>query len=195
MKKHFALLFISLFFSVAMMAQNLEIIVNYVTSDATASKPLIYYTPDVKLSWDDFKGKPVESSNAAAITNAGIGLKMAFHSKGNVATLIISVDCNFSKSDSWVKDGRRTPYILNHEQHHFDIAYIKAMQFVQNLKTAKYTLKDYDKVIEKIYNQSQEELIAMQNAYDSETKNSTLVNEQELWNQKINEQIALVGKE
>ena len=194
MKKSIAFLFITLISSLAAEAQKLNVEVNYISSDAATTKPLIFYNPAVKLTWNDFKGAPVASSDAAAITNAGIGFKMVFQSEGNIATLKISVNCNFSIADSWVKDDRRTAYILNHEQHHFDIAYIHALQFMQNLKNASYTMKDYSKVIEKIYYQTHLELLTMQNAYDSETKNSQVASEQELWNKKIDGQLAGLSK-
>ena len=189
MKKYFAFLFLILTSSFAAIAQKLNVEVNYITSDAATTKPLIFYSPAAKLTWNDFKGKPVASSEAAAITNAGIGFKMMFQSQGNTATLKISVNCNFSILDSWVKDDRRTAYILNHEQHHFDIAYIYALQFIQNLKAASYNMDNYSKVIEKIYYQSHLELQTMQSAYDNETRNSQLADEQELWNKKIDGQL------
>jgi len=195
MKKHFFFFLINIFLTQTLSAQKLQVEVNYVMADAAEKRSLIYYTPSEKLTWNDFKGKPVLSSSAAAITNAGIGFKMAFHSRDNITTLHITVTCNFSIADSWVKDGRKTPYILNHEQHHFDIAYINAMLFIQNLKTAKFTMKDYDKVIEKIYYQAQADMQTMQNAYDSETKNSQLQEVQEIWNKKIDAQIATLAKQ
>ncbi len=195
MKKYFFVLLITIFLSAALSAQKLQVKVIYVTEDPAEKKPLIYYSPLVKLTWADFKGKPVLSSNAAAITNAGIGFKMMFHSQDNVTTLYITVNCNFYISDSWVKDGKRTPYILNHEQHHFDIAYIYAMQLIQKLQVAKYTREDYNKVIEKIYYQAQANLQTMQNAYDTETKNSILTDKQEMWDKKIDAQLALLTKQ
>ena len=194
MKKYFFFLFINIFLSQALSAQKLQVEINYVVADAAEKRSLIYYSPSEKLTWNDFKGKPVLSSSAAAITNAGIGFKMAFRSRDNITTLNITVNCNFSMADSWVKEGRKTPYILNHEQHHFDIANINAMLFIQNLKTAKYNMNDYAKVIEKIYYQAQADLQTMQNAYDSETKNSQLQDVQELWNKKIDAQLASLAK-
>ena len=195
MKKYFFFFLTSIFLSLVLSAQELQVKVTYVTEDATEKKPLIYYSPLVKLTWADFKGKPVLSSNAAAITNAGIGFKMTFHSQNNVTTLYLTVNCNFYISDSWVKDGKRTAYILNHEQHHFDIAYIHAMQLIQKLQKAKYTREDYSKVIEKIYYQAQANLQIMQNAYDTETKNSILTDKQEMWDKKIDAQLALLTKQ
>lgn len=194
MKKYFFLFCLILIFSRTVTAQNLQVVVNYVTADPTVHKPLIFYSPEVKLNWSDFKAKPDLNDDAAAITNAGIGFRMAFHSEGDIATLNISVSCNFSKTDSWVKDDRRTAYILNHEQHHFDIAYIQAMLFIQDLKAAKYNQKNFSKVLEKLYADAQKNLVNMQTAYDTETKHSQVQVEQELWNKKIDDQLSMIKK-
>ena len=194
MNKYFSLLFITILLSLGSVAQNLQVVVNYVTADPTIRKSLIYYSPAVKLNWDDFIAQPDLEDDAAAITNAGIGFRMAFHSEGNIATLNVSVSCNFSKTNSWVKDDRRTAYILNHEQHHFDIAYIQAMLFVQNLKAAKYTPKDFNVIVKKLYTDAQQNLIAMQTAYDTETKHSLLLEVQGMWNKKIDDQLTLIEK-
>lgn len=194
MKKYFFLFCLILIFSRTVIAQNLQVVVNYVTADPTVHKPLIFYSPEVKLNWSDFKAKPDLNDDAAAITNAGIGFRMAFHSEGDIATLNISVSCNFSKTDSWVKDDRRTAYILNHEQHHFDIAYIQAMLFIQDLKAAKYNQKNFSKVLEKLYADAQKNLVNMQTAYDTETKHSQVQVEQELWNKKIDDQLSMIKK-
>ncbi len=192
MKKYFFALVIGVSQLQSSSAQKLKVVVTYITSDASNKKPVIYYSPSVKLTWNDFKGTPPLNSAASAITNAGIGFKMAFHSLDNVATLDIIVNCNFSVADSWVKEGKKTPYILNHEQHHFDIAYLHAMQFIEKLRAAKYTDKDYAKVIEKIYYEAQQNLQNMQTAYDGETKNSQLPEMQALWDKKIDAQLALL---
>ena len=195
MKKYIAFIVITVFFSISLVAQKLQVVVNYISEDPTVTKPLIFYSTATKLTWDDFKGKPDPASNAAAITNAGIGFKMMFHSKDNLATLNITVDCNFSKNDSWVKKGKKTDYILNHEQHHFDIAYIFAMKFIHDLQVAKYTMNDYNKTIDKIYEDTQRGLLTMQNDYDRETKNSQLTDQQELWNKKIDTQVSNITKQ
>ena len=194
MNKYFCLLFITILLSIGLVAQNLKVVVDYVTADPTVHKPLIYYSPAVKLNWNDFNAQPDLENDAAAITNAGIGFRMAFHSEGDIATLNVSVSCNFSKKDSWVKDDRKTAYILNHEQHHFDIAYIQAMIFIQKLKNAKYTSKNFNTIIKQLYIDAQQSLVAMQNAYDTETKHSQLSAIQELWNKKIEYQLDMIKK-
>ena len=90
---------------------------------------------------------------------------------------------------------KKTTYILNHEQHHFDIAYLFAMHFLHDLKTAKYSLKDYNKTIENIYYHNQSELMTMQNDYDAETKNSQLTDQQALWDKKIDAAVLATSKQ
>lgn len=195
MKKYLFLFIVTVIFSFVTRAQNLDVEINYVASDPTVLKPVIFYTPGVVLKWDDFKGKPEKNSDAAAVTNAGIGFKMSFHSKDKLATLNIKIDCNFSISESWVKKGMTTDYILTHEQHHFDITYLYAMKFVHDLKAANYTMSNYSKIIQKIYFNNQTALLAMQNQYDDETKHSQITAMQEIWNKKISSEIAALSKQ
>lgn len=194
MIKYFVLIFTILLSGLAVAAQEIHVSVNYVTSDPTNHKPLIFYAPAGKLNWNDFKAQPDLDDDVAAVTNAGIGFRVAFHSEGDKANLNISVLCNFNKSESWVKDDRKTPYILNHEQHHFDIAYIQAMLFVQNLRKAKYSAENFGKVIENIYDDAQQSLVAMQTAYDKETKNSQLPEVQATWNKKVDDQLTIIKR-
>ena len=134
----------------------------------------ILYRPGITLGWTDFKGRPTEGSDAAALTNAGFGLKLAFRRVENSSQLVIDVNCNFSRKDSWVKPGNKTDYILNHEQKHFDIAYIHTCTFIQQLQNAHFTNANYNAVIEKIYKENALAMSRMQNQYDSETSHSRL---------------------
>ena len=193
-KKYLFVLFIFLNTSVGY-AQKLDVTVSSVTSDATVNNNIIYYQSDRKLSWDDFKGKPVEGSAAAALTNAGFGIKLAFHRVGNRSQLAITVNCNFSKKDSWVKSGSKTVYILNHEQKHFDIAYLHTLYFIQKLKAATYTNDTYVAVIEKIYNETATAMGTMQNLYDTETSHSIQTEKQADWNTKVSELLEKAIKE
>ncbi len=195
MNKKILLVAIVSFYSLAMNAQNLTTVVNYVSGTGDADKNIIYYQPGQFLTWDDFKGKPVEGSDAAALTNAGFGLKLAFRKVDNVSQLVINVNCNFSKKDSWVKKGNNTPYILNHEQKHFDIAYFHTLIFIQKLKAATFTNNNYAAVIEKIYKDSATEMGVMQNQYDAETSHSRIVEKQRLWDEKISNQLVLAVKQ
>lgn len=89
----------------------------------------VYFTSSKGLNWNDFKGKPENNSPAVAMTASGFGYQADFKSTGNKAQLNIAIYCYFNKKNSWVRPGKTTEYILNHEQHHFDISFIAANIF------------------------------------------------------------------
>ena len=159
--------------------------VAYVASDDKPNGANINYQPGVVLNWNDFKGKPVDGSDAAAITSAGFGIKLSFKRFERASELLIAVNCSFSKKNSWVKPNHKTSYILNHEQRHFDVAYIHTMRFITRLQNAKFTATNYTSVIEKIYKETAIEMAQMQNEYDSESDHSRNAETQTEWNEKI----------
>lgn len=149
----------------------------------------IYFDPERKLTWDDFKGRPDAASPAAAITESGFGYKMSMKSYKKRTTIIITVFCYFNKQNSWVKKYMNTAYALLHEQHHYDITYINAVLFVQKLKAANLNLRNYEKIVENLHDESFAALDKMQNDYDGETSNGRIARIQYKWNKKIDEQL------
>ncbi len=194
MIQKFLLIALSFLFSIALTAQKLSVVVNYATGNDNKNSNTIFYQVGQPLGWDDFKGKPVAVSEAAALTNAGFSLELAFHQLGNSAQLAIDVTCNFSRKDSWVKEGFTTAYILNHEQKHFDIAYIHTLFFIQKLKDAALTNGNYAAVIQKIHHETAAAMSKMQNEYDMETSHSRITEKQVEWDENISKQLALLVK-
>lgn len=186
---------LTLIASVFVNAQKLTVTVNYIANDGASGNNNINYQPNTILSWNDFKGMPVAGSDAAALTNAGFGVKLAFRRVENTSQLVIDVSCNFSTKDSWVKPANKTAYILNHEQKHFDIAYIHTLQFIRNLRKASFTNNNYTAVIEKVYNESAAAMTKAQYEYDAETSHSRIDAKQAAWDTLISEQLATVGKD
>jgi hypothetical protein len=150
----------------------------------------IYYDPERKLTWSDFRGKPVAASPAAAITESGFGYTMSMQSRNKRTTVVITVFCYFNKQHSWVKKDMDTDYALLHEQHHYDITYINACLFVKKLSEADINLRNYDSIVEKIHDESFEALDKMQNDYDGQTANGRIPRIQIAWNKKIDQQLA-----
>ncbi|MGC4102641.1 hypothetical protein [Ferruginibacter sp.] len=152
----------------------------------------IYYDPAKKLIWRNFKGTAGEPAEAAALTSSGFGYDAMVRMSGGRITIIIDVYCYFSKERSWVRKGYETDYALNHEQHHFDVTYIVANNFINKLNKAAFTAGNYSDLIEKIYRESCNELDKMQNDYDGQTSNGRLKDIQDEWNKKINQQLSLL---
>ncbi|MEO8770010.1 MAG: hypothetical protein ABI402_07990 [Ferruginibacter sp.] len=151
---------------------------------------VIYYKTNNKLQWDNFSGTATkDNSLVAALTVSGFGYNASLKTINGKGELIINVYCYFSKNKSWVKPGRNTPYILNHEQHHFDVSYIAAQLFIAKLQSTKFTINNYQELLARIYNECCDSMNNMQNDYDSQTKNGQVEEEQARWNTLIDSRI------
>jgi len=153
----------------------------------------IFYKPDQKLKWNDFKGKPDAASVAAAITESGFGYSMAMNAYNSKSNLVITVFCYFSKMKSWVKKNMNTDYALQHEQHHYDITYINTCLFIQKLKEARFNRNNFSALLEKIYDECFAAMTRMQDDYDGETRNGRVNVIQASWNKKIDQQLAAIS--
>lgn len=139
----------------------------------------IPWTIERPLTWHDFQCAPKRSGDAVASTSTSLGI--AYHIKNYVLTYEIT--CNFSKTKSWglVK----TPYILAHEQAHFDITEIFARKLHQALMEYEFDQRTYKKDINTIYQQIVAEKEAFQEAYDKETDHSRNKRIQYEWLERI----------
>lgn len=149
----------------------------------------IYYDTAARLKWDDFKGVPQDMGIVAAVTYSGFGYKADISSSGDKSRLNIKVYCYFNKNKSWVKEGKKTAYILAHEQHHFDISYIAACIFMDRLQGAVFSKTDLNVQLPRIYQECVDMMDRMQDEYDSQTKNGQVKEEQEKWNRKLTSMI------
>ncbi len=184
----YLLFFLLLFTTLPGIAQ-LTVTIQWLPHTPPANSDTVYYNSNKKLVWPDFKGNPQNRSDATAITSSGFGYVAGMQTKNNKTGIGITVYCYFSKKDSWVKSGGESNYALTHEQHHFDITYIVACQFIQKLRTAKFTRNNYDTLLDKIYIESREQLKKMQDDYDGQTKNGQIKNIQTEWNEKVDKQL------
>ncbi|MBC7868243.1 MAG: hypothetical protein H7X88_11980 [Gloeobacteraceae cyanobacterium ES-bin-316] len=157
-----------------------------------ASSDVIYFHSKTPLVWKDFKGTPVESSRAAAITASGFGYKADVKSIGSKGQLNVGVYCYFNKNNSWVKTGKNTVYILTHEQNHFNISFIAASLFVEKLKAASITNSNYSVLLPRIYKESCDIMNKMQDDYDGQTKNGQLKDMQAKWDEYLQKKISVL---
>lgn len=191
--KNFFSLFIVLFFAGSASAQ-FTTNVYWTEQTSMDANDVIYYNPSQNLVWSNFKGTPGPPSPIAAITSSGFGYKANMKNTGSKGEINVMVYCYFSKSKSWVKPGKTTPYILNHEQHHFDVSYLAAGIFIEKVKKAGLTMANCNSVLPKIYRECCDFMNKMQDDYDGQTKNGQLTDEQTRWNAYFNARVPLVIK-
>jgi len=191
--KFFSLVFLSCFIYLLPVAQVTTNV--YWTEQTEMNKTnTIYYNPTKNLLWDDFKGVPGSPGPVAAITASGFGYKANINSSNGKGEINVAVYCYFNKKGSWVKPGKSTTYILNHEQHHFDVSYLAAGIFINKLKNTVITTSNCNLVLPKIYKECCDMMNKMQDDYDGQTMNGQLEDKQKKWNNFFAEKVPLITK-
>ena len=161
------------------------IFVGFIQNISAQNKNLIYWNDSVKLSWTDFKAHPLKNDISAAMTNSSISFEIS--AKGDSA--IITIYNIFNKQKSWVKKSGKTDYVLNHEQKHFDISEIYARKLRKTILEQTFTYSTIQKTGSKIVEVNYKEASEFQDLYDKETKHSTNVEQQTIWNTIIEEKL------
>lgn len=176
-------------------AQPVAVNIDYTVNIPNPNGKLIFYNPGELLTIAAFAGEADNNSSAVAITSSGFAFKAGFKNAGGKAILNIKVYCSFDKQMSWMKPNGKNEYTLLHEQQHFNISYLGAMEFMQQLKAATFTPDNYNKLIQTLYNQSAKFMEDLQQAYDGETHNGIIKERQQYWNEKINKRLSSISSE
>jgi predicted secreted Zn-dependent protease len=148
-----------------------------------SDNPLIDWSADRKLTWDDFKAPPDKSSPNAALTNTAIKIDFSYNNE----LFKYHIRCQFDKRNSW---GRvKNEYILSHEQGHFDIAEIYARRLNKTLKDYQPRPESLSKDINSVYQEIMHQYHDRQTSYDEETRFSIDSQKQSEWLKKIRDEL------
>ncbi len=136
------------------------------------TKEIITWKETRKLKWTDFAGYPNESSLYEAVAS----VKLNVNYKIEKQKLKFRVFAMFSKKESWYKSTpfNDTEYHLNHEQKHFDLGEVVALELKNELFSyslgKKEVLNEFP--VEKIIDEYLAKLRVIEKQYDSETNHS-----------------------
>ncbi|HQV06413.1 MAG TPA: DUF922 domain-containing protein [Chitinophagaceae bacterium] len=140
---------------------------------------LLKWDAQKKLTWADYKGQPNQFSDAAASTSTYLVISYDFYQD----KMSYKIKSYFSATRSWGR--HKTPYILSHEQGHFDIAEIFARKLYKEMSEYKYEGRKSKQGLDDIYDKIIREKSAMQDQYDKETNHSINEKKQAEWIAKI----------
>lgn len=144
-----------------------------------------------KLEFSDFKAKPNAMSSYQALS--AVGITAEFKMESGVITF--TVYSFFKPKASWTKT-KKDPYILNHEQRHFDISEINARKLRKALMEKQWSSdpkkisKDFGKLFKAYLKQENED----QMAYDEQSNHSIIESSQKEWDQKIDAELEALKK-
>lgn len=169
--------------------------VKVIFEDQTANldNDTVFYNPGRPLVWEDFTGRP----QLGGTFSASVFPSFAWEGKSEVVNGIIHLHLKTKvfmlKSSSWVKEGNKNPYALNHEQRHFDIVKIIMERFKVKLQSMDLSPDDYEGVLGYQYLEVYREMNRLQDDYDGETRHGLNKTAQEKWNQKIDQELREFG--
>lgn len=147
------------------------------------NEELLNWNSSKRLTWADYKAAPDPSSDAAASTTTYL---MITYNLSN-ENFNYKIESKFSRTRSWGL--HKTPYILSHEQGHFDLAEVFARKLNKKMSEYVFNRKTYQKELKKIYQDILSEKEEMQNKYDKETNHSINKEKQAEWLKKIDQML------
>ena len=124
-----------------------------------------------QLTWEDFRGVPDAGDSYVASTNSGISFSFSYKVTNGKMTMEYEVLCNFYPELSWYKPNLVTPYILKHEQTHFDISELYARKLRKLMEETSFSNNPKEEVNE-IYQNLESARQQLQIKYDFETDHS-----------------------
>jgi hypothetical protein len=142
---------------------------------------------DERLTWSDFRAEPDNTAFGAARTAVKISARPYRKNK----KLEYKVVAYFLRDHSWCKS--KSVNLLNHEQGHFDLAELyarKTRQKIFQLQQSNTTdYRVYNKAIQVILDESN----AMDELYDRETLNGSILKKQIEWDLGIQREIQMLN--
>jgi hypothetical protein len=166
-----------------------ELRVNVKLQTAGNSADEIIYSTARPLTLEDFKGKPDELSKALAATYSGFSLQYEMQGDHTGALATIQIKPYFLTSKSWMRKEGKVPYVLQHEQLHFDIATLKACELIIELRSMSFKVSDFKDQINALQQKYSSEMEKMQADYDSETSHGIFKEKQNLWQVRIQKEL------
>lgn len=155
--------------------------VKYVHKNSTHK--VVYYTKDKKLTWDDFT--VINNTSKLDVSESVTQIDIDINYENDVVSEVL-ISCLLLKDESWVLKKQMNNYILNHEQRHFDIAYIYSIRLIKSLNGISS-----ESEINNIYDNCIKGMTLCQEQYDNETNHSINVEKQKEWDNKINSWLEL----
>ena len=145
------------------------------------------------ISWADFlkrQSRPAGVNEDAQIHPEISPGKIQLARKGKSVTITeVDLEITLVKSDCWVVESKKSDYLLNHEQGHYDILAISARELYNSLMgLSAVSTHELQRTITKMQENIQKRVSAVDARYDAQTKHSLDKTVQESWDKKIREE-------
>lgn len=144
---------------------------------ATVEKVLVdqvLWSPDRRLSWEDFKANPDAENPHHALTAANLAVNAQCQQNG----FSYQVSCVFLPTQSWTKN-TESEKLLKHEQLHFDLTEVHARRLRRKLAMLNCT--DVENKLSGTVTNAFAQWKAEQDAFDTACKHGLNAEEESIW--------------
>ncbi len=148
----------------------------------------IEWTKDYQLQWSDFKATTASGNGFVASTSSGIAYSYSYREVNGEKSIKVVVTCNFYPQKSWYSKKDASDYILKHEQTHFDISELYKRIFKKRIDKTQFS-DDMKKELEALFYQTEDERVAMQRKFDSESDHSKNKEKELEWEAYVAQQL------
>ena len=164
-----------------MLFKNFLLLICFVSFWTQSNDEAISWNEDLKLTWNQFRGKPNPSISAAAVTASGITFEFSVkETDTRVMDFSTKVFAHFYPDKSWYVKDRADARILAHEQLHFDITELHVRKFRKKISELKVN-NNIKSQLRLLHQEMNQELAETQKRYDAETDSSRNFEAQAAW--------------
>jgi hypothetical protein len=152
---------------------------------------LLHWSKESKLKVSDFKCIPPKNALYSAQCSAGIYRHI------ELIYLGYKIHCNatFDQTKSWIIKAKSTPELLRHEQGHFDISQIGALEALITIKKKiRNDGRDVFYAVDKVIDSLEVKCSELNRKYDFDTQHSLNKSAQLKWEEWINSQLDSLSK-
>lgn len=133
------------------------------------------------LTWKDFPGKPDHDVTYFAFTYWNITYQYdAFKFKGDTVKWQVNITVDLGKN-SWKKRDKITDTLLKHEQGHFDVGIMCAMELQEKVNNTVFMKNNYQAKLSEVIKEVVDRYKKMDLQYDEETNHSANREQQWKW--------------
>jgi len=121
------------------------------------------------ITWSEYHAKPDPNLTFWAYTIWNVPYTYEEYDDGENATIVVDVKCELNKKTSWVISDYESDELLKHENGHFRIGSLFALNFKKTVQETVFSIDNYHQEVDDLYNNMIVDYLAMEIRYDIET--------------------------
>lgn len=169
-----------------------KFLVKVVLQKNTDDDDKIVFSKNSVLQIEDFTGRPDDLSDGAAATYSGFTVSYEMNNKAGPTIATVDVTPFMQRSQSWMKKEGKSPYVLRHEQIHFNITGYLTCQFIKAVETFPFTQENFKTEMNQLQKKYVTIISNTQHLYDDETQHGQDIAKQKEWDNKIEQELKAV---